>query len=208
METKEQGYISFITGNHDTPRLRRNLDEKAALLACCTIFTLPGVPFLYYGDEIGMRYIEGLKSKEGGFSRTGSRTPMQWSRGKNLGFSQADEEKIYLPVDSSKDAPTVEDQLREEQSMLHTVRRILKLRNENEELQADGPYETLYAEKNKYPFLYKRGSFIFAVNPSAKEERAPFAFAGQEIFSVGSCRFAQQSIIMEPQSFCVYKLKG
>lgn len=207
LETKDQGYISFITGNHDTPRLRRTLDKRAAELACCTIFTLPGVPFLYYGDEIGMRYIEGLQSKEGGFSRTGSRTPMQWSRGKNLGFSQADEKEIYLPVDSSEDAPTVEDQMCDEQSMLHTVRQVLKLRNEYEQLQADGPYETIYAEKNKYPFIYKRGSFIFAVNPSGKEQRAPFAFDGQVVFSVGNCRFAQQSMIMEPQSFCAYKLK-
>lgn len=154
-----------------------------------------------------MRYIEGLQSKEGGFSRTGSRTPMQWSRGKNLGFSQADEKEIYLPVDSSEDAPTVEDQMCDEQSMLHTVRQVLKLRNEYEQLQADGPYETIYAEKNKYPFIYKRGSFIFAVNPSGKEQRAPFAFDGQVVFSVGNCRFAQQSMIMEPQSFCAYKLK-
>ena len=182
LETKDQGYISFITGNHDTPRLRRNLDEKAALLACCTIFTLPGVPFLYYGDEIGMRYIEGLKSKEGGFSRTGSRTPMQWSRGKNLGFSQADEEKIYLPVDSSKDAPTVEDQLRDEQSMLHTVRRILKLRNENEELQADGPYETLYAEKNKYPFFTKGAVLYLQSIPPQKRNVRRLLLPGRRFF--------------------------
>lgn len=105
-----------------------------------------------------MRYIEGLQSKEGGFSRTGSRTPMQWSRGKNLGFSQADEKEIYLPVDSSEDAPTVEDQMCDEQSMLHTVRQVLKLRNEYEQLQADGPYETIYAEKINTP-LFTKGQF-------------------------------------------------
>ncbi len=38
---------------------------------------MPGVPFLYYGDEIGMRY-RALPGKEGGYVRTGSRTPMQW----------------------------------------------------------------------------------------------------------------------------------
>lgn len=38
---------------------------------------MPGAPFIYYGDEIGMRYLEGLTSVEGGYGRTGSRSPMQ-----------------------------------------------------------------------------------------------------------------------------------
>ena len=62
--------------------------------------TLPNVPLIYYGDEIGMRYIP-LKSRDGGYHRTGSRTPMQWNNGKNLGFSNTDGE-LYLPVDSEK----------------------------------------------------------------------------------------------------------
>ena len=77
-------------------------------LAYAFIFTMPGVPFLYYGDEIGMRYMEGLVSKEGGYDRTGSRTPMQWTRGTNCGFSDAPADRLYLPMDASPDAPTVE----------------------------------------------------------------------------------------------------
>ena len=48
---------------------------------------MPGAPFIYYGDEIGMRSLEGLGSKEGGIGRTGSRTPMQWEPGPQAGFS-------------------------------------------------------------------------------------------------------------------------
>lgn len=62
---------------------------------------LPGAPFIYYGDELGMRY-RPLPSKEGGYTRTGSRTPMQWDDGANLGFSQAAAEALYLPVDPPK----------------------------------------------------------------------------------------------------------
>lgn len=87
-ETKGKGYISLITGNHDTMRISRTLDDRQLRLAYAFLFTMPGVPFLYYGDEIGMRYLP-LKSKEGGYQRTGSRTPMQWGGGKNLGFSDA-----------------------------------------------------------------------------------------------------------------------
>lgn len=45
--------------------------------------TMPGAPFIYYGDEIGMRYVEGLVSKEGGYGRTGASSPMQWDSSKN-----------------------------------------------------------------------------------------------------------------------------
>lgn len=48
--------------------------------------TMPGIPFVYYGDEIGMEYIPDMPSKEGGFTRTGSRTPMQWKKGKSRIF--------------------------------------------------------------------------------------------------------------------------
>ena len=63
-----------------------NIKLSSTKLAYAFIFTLPGVPFLYYGDEIGMRYLD-VPTKEGGYFRTGSRTPMQWNDKKNHGFS-------------------------------------------------------------------------------------------------------------------------
>ena len=51
-------------------------------------------PFVYYGDEIAMRYLD-LDSVEGGYNRTGSRSPMQWDRGKNYGFSAAEADQLY-----------------------------------------------------------------------------------------------------------------
>lgn len=71
------------------PRMTHYFGMDAIKLAYAMIFTMPGVPFLYYGDEIGMKYQENLVSKEGGFSRTGSRTPMQWNSGKTSAFLQA-----------------------------------------------------------------------------------------------------------------------
>ena len=69
---------------------------------------MPGIPFIYYGNEIGMRQLYDLPHVEGAYKpRAGARTPMQWSAGKNLGFSTAESDKIYLPVDSAADAPTV-----------------------------------------------------------------------------------------------------
>lgn len=71
------GNFNFITCNHDTARVAPRLSQREIALAYCTLFAMPGVPFLYYGDEIGMRY-RALPGKEGGYVRTGSRTPMQW----------------------------------------------------------------------------------------------------------------------------------
>ena len=103
----ESGDSNLITCNHDTLRTAQRLTERERKLAYATLLMLPGAPFIYYGDELGMRY-RPLPSKEGGYTRTGSRTPMQWDDGANLGFSQAAAEALYLPVDPAEDAPTVE----------------------------------------------------------------------------------------------------
>lgn len=209
-KTKQQGYISFITGNHDTPRMSRDLSPLELKLAYAFIFTMPGVPFLYYGDEIGMRYLENLTSKEGGFDRTGSRTPMQWNPSEaNLGFSSAPADKLYLPVDSSPDAPTVNEQSKQEDSLLNTLRAVIRLRHENSSLRADGPFEVLYAKAGKAPFLYRRGDLLLAVNPSASKTQTPVPSEGEVIFSIGgSAGQSDRSLRMAPQSFTVIRRKG
>ncbi|MEE8886557.1 MAG: alpha-amylase family glycosyl hydrolase [Eubacteriales bacterium] len=161
-----RGYISMFTCNHDTPRPRKTLSVEELKLAYAFIFTMPGVPFLYYGDEIGMRY-QTLRSKEGGYARTGSRTPMQWTSGKNAGFSDAEEDQLYLPVDSSEDAPSVEKEDRDEASLLSSIRRIIALRHSEPDLQADGSFEVVSAKKGE-PFIYRRGSLLCAVNPDGE----------------------------------------
>lgn len=203
-DSKDYGYISLITGNHDTPRMRRTFDETELKLAYAFIFTMPGVPFLYYGDEIGMRYVDGLVSKEGGYDRTGSRTPMQWSRGANYGFSDAPADKLYIPVDPSADAPSVESQSRDPQSLLNTVTKVIHLRHANADLQADGAFAVLYAEKKAYPFAYRRGGLVIAVNPSNRPASAPVNTMGTVLFSLGTLPArSEHETSMAPQSFVI-----
>jgi maltose alpha-D-glucosyltransferase/alpha-amylase len=205
--SKKDGYISIITGNHDTARIRRYLDETELKLAYAFIFTMPGVPFLYYGDEIGMRYIENLVSKEAGYNRTGARTPMQWSKSENAGFSEASCEKIYLPVDDNPDAPNVENQINEKDSLLNIVKDVVKLRHDNESLQADGCFDLLYAESGKYPLVYRRGDFVIAVNPSNNIVSAPVAANGSVVYSIGGeADISDINIKMAPQSFVTIKI--
>jgi maltose alpha-D-glucosyltransferase/alpha-amylase len=183
-QTRHDGFISIITGNHDTVRLRFNHTPEELKLAFAVIFTLPGVPFLYYGDEIAMRYLD-IPSKEGGYFRTGARTPMQWGRGKNLGFSAADPSALYLPVDGAADAPTVESEEKDPASLLNTLRAILRFRQSRDELHADPNLEVLYAEKRRLPFVYQRGKLVMAVNPSGQKQSAPVkAGDGRRLFAV------------------------
>jgi maltose alpha-D-glucosyltransferase/alpha-amylase len=208
---KHAGCISLVTGNHDVVRLGGSMDAKELALAYAFIFTMPGVPFLYYGDEIGMRYLN-LPTKEGGYFRTGSRTPMQWNRlgpaGKNLGFSTADADKLYLPVDSAPDAPTVEDQENDPLSLLNTVRELLKLRHAEPDLRSKPNLEILYAETGKLPFVYKRGSLVMAVNPSGNtvSEAVPLVPAAQKVYAIGKCSFDKGLCEMEGQSFGIWRI--
>lgn len=204
--TKGKGYISFITCNHDTPRMTRMFSELEAKIAYSFIFMMPGVPFLYYGDEIGMSYMEGLTSKEGGFSRTGTRTPMQWDNTKNHGFSTADESELYLPVDNGENAVTVEAAEKDPDSILNTLRKVIAIRHENPDLQSDGDFEVIYAVKEKYPFIFKRGSFIIAVNPTDKQQSAPFAFDGKAVFEIGNHEKNGSYLVMQPQTIVLMKI--
>lgn len=205
--TKEKGYISFITCNHDTPRMTRMFTPLEAKIAYSFIFLMPGVPFLYYGDEIGMKYMEGLKSKEGGYHRTGTRTPMQWDNGVNHGFSSAPSDMLYLPVDTAPDAVTVEDQLKDENSILNTLKKVIAIRHENEDLHSDGDFEVVYAEKNAYPFIFKRGKFLIAVNPTGEKQTAPCKLEGKAIFEIGKACIESEKINMQPQTLTLIKIK-
>jgi maltose alpha-D-glucosyltransferase/alpha-amylase len=204
-ETKHSGYISLITGNHDTPRLRANLSPEELALAYAFLFTMPGVPFLYYGDEIGMRYLK-LPTKEGGYTRTGSRTPMQWTGGKNRGFSEAPADRLYLPVDPAPDAPTVEGQEKEAGSLLNRVKDLLRLRRGEPELQAGPNLEILHAQKGELPFIYRRGSFILALNPGGRAVRIPFKLTGRRVYAIGNCGLEQGECRMEGQSFGIWRI--
>ena len=206
--TKDTGYISFMTNNHDMPRATYYMDKETIKLSHAMIFTMPGVPFLYYGDELGMRYQGELVSKEGGFSRTGSRTPMQWDSSKNMGFSTADADKLYLPVDSQEDAPTVENQKDKEDSIYKVVTDIIKLRHEIPQLGNGSDFEVVYAEKEKYPFVYRRGDYVIFVNPSGNDETIPFAEEIKEtVYTIGKVEFTGTKATVCASSFAIVRTK-
>ncbi len=140
-ETKENGYIAMVSSNHDMPRINDNRNALDLELIFAFIMTMPGTPFIYYGDEIGMRNIKGLVSVEGGYTRTQARTPMQWDTTANAGFSTAPASKLYLPIDPDEARPNVQSMLADDNSLLNRFKNILKIRKAHESLQADGDFE-------------------------------------------------------------------
>jgi len=178
-KTCGRGYILLPLGNHDLSRLniRRSNQELEAIFAFS--IAMPGVPFIYYGNEIGMRQLYGNPHVEGAYKpRAGARTPMQWTSGKNLGFSTAPAQRLYLPVDSAPDAPTVESQDRDPNSLLNRVRHLIGLKKSEPALAAYAEFVPVYAKPNTYPFIFARAAgddIILALfNPADRDASAGF----------------------------------
>ena len=120
------------------PLLDNGRDEMELMTA--VLFSLPGSPILYYGDEIGMGDNVYLGDRDS------VRTPMQWTGDRNGGFSQADFAQLYLPPLMDPvygfQAVNVEAQLRTPTSLLRWMQRIIALRKEHP-VFGMGTYEPL-----------------------------------------------------------------
>jgi glycosidase len=178
--TRAKGYISLPIGNHDLARMnnQRTTDELEMIMAFG--LSMPGVPFLYYGNEIGMRQLGELPYVEGAYKpRSGARTPMQWTSGKNLGFSSAEADKLYLPVDAAADAPNVAAQEKDPGSLLNRARRLIQLKRVEPAFAAHAEFVPLYAKSHTYPFVYARvngADVVLAIfNPSEQAATAELA---------------------------------
>ncbi len=172
-KSERKGLICIPSGNHDMDRLAKWIHGDKRKIAFAFLLSMPGAPFIYYGDEIGMNYVEGLTSVEGGYNRTGSRSPMQWDTSTNAGFSTASPDKLYIRQDDAPDRPNAEAQMQDENSLRSEIKRLIAIRQQHTALQSKGEIEFVYVEKNAYPFAYLRKSndeqILVILNPSDKE---------------------------------------
>jgi len=137
MVTDEERDYMYRVYAHDTQArlnlgIRRRLapllnnDRKKIELMNGLLFSLPGTPVIYYGDEIGM----GDNFYLG--DRNGVRTPMQWSADRNAGFSRTNPQRLYLPVNIDPEyqyeAVNVETQQNNPDSLLWWMKRLIALR--------------------------------------------------------------------------------
>ncbi|HEY5055815.1 MAG TPA: alpha-glucosidase C-terminal domain-containing protein, partial [Acidobacteriaceae bacterium] len=137
MVTSDERDYMYLAYSAD-PRMRINVGIRRRLaplldnnrrrieLLNSLLFSFPGTPILYYGDEIGM----GDNIYLG--DRNGVRTPMQWTPDRNAGFSRAVPARLYAPVIMDPiwgyEAINVEAQLTDQSSLLHWNRNMIALR--------------------------------------------------------------------------------
>ena len=179
----------YCFGNHDQWRMvtRYGKSDKARLVALLQL-TLPGLPTVYYGDELGIpntpishdeiRDLSAFSSGDDSVSRDPERTPMQWYKGQFAGFSEV---KPWLPLGQNVTHYNVESQLHEADSFLSLYRRLLRLRA-HYNLLRNGSYET-FGDDDKHVFVYSRrlgDEHVFvALNFSGKKQTVELPHKGR-----------------------------
>src|SRR4051812_36440189 len=153
---EERDYMYRVYANDVRARINLGIRRRLAPLLGCDrkkiellnllLFSLPGTPVLYYGDEIGM----GDNTFLG--DRNGVRTPMQWNSDKNAGFSRANPHALYLPViqdpEYHYETVNVEAQQGNPNSLLWWTKRVLALRKRWKAF-GKGTLEFLHPENRK-----------------------------------------------------------
>ena len=177
---EERDYMWRVYANDPTARINLGIRRRLAPLLANSrrkmellnilLFSMPGTPVIYYGDEIGM----GDNFYLG--DRNGCRTPMQWSPDRNAGFSKANPQQLYLPItidpEYHYEAINVENQQKNLSSLLWWMRRVIAMR------------------KNFKAF--SRGSIEFLLPENAKVLAFLRQFEGETILVVVNLsRFAQ-----------------
>jgi maltose alpha-D-glucosyltransferase/alpha-amylase len=172
------------------------------------MYTTPNVPFLYYGDEIGMKFIDNLTSVEGGYQRTGSRSPMQWDKSKNAGFSKAD--KLYIPLDKNYKRICVEEEINDPDSLLLFIKTLLEIKRNHVALDNDASFD-LIDNKTYSPLIYLRKKdeeeLLIAINPASEESLVsyPSEMNGNVILSIGNINIDEEkkTIHLAPYSLII-----
>jgi len=181
----EQGWPCNVLSNHDLFRSidrfpwRRHKDEKAKV-AAALLLTIKGTPFIYYGEEIGMRNTkipyrdiqDPLGKRFWPFfkGRDKARTPMQWSPGKYGGFTSG---KPWLPVNNDILERNVENHDKDQASIFNVYRSLLKIRKTHLALQQGRWVPLIAGQKGilAYARIHNEERLVVILNFTAWKKR-------------------------------------
>lgn len=161
----EPEYIPiYCLGNHDRSRLATRFGTENARSAAMLLLTLPGMPTMYYGDELGMTdakitpeqvqdpYEKNVPGKGNG--RDPERTPMQWDASKNAGFTTG---QPWLPINPNHATINVKDESKDKTSLLNLYRSLLHMRTNSHALK-HGVYVPVATPAGTFGFKRVTGS--------------------------------------------------
>ena len=170
---KHNKHLALISGNHDTDRIANSLDLNKLKMYYLFMYSMPGTPFLYYGDEIEMK-TSNLPSKDGGYQRTGTRTPMIWDNvSPNHGFSTTKGE-TYLPFYDENKISVVEAKNNND-SLYNFIKQMIEIRKNNEDLTGN----SLEISNDGRLIIIERGSLKLYLNCTDND----YKFKGEAIIS-------------------------
>jgi alpha-glucosidase len=166
------GHLTWVQSTHDRPRpvsrFGRGPRGRARALAFATLlFGLPGTPFLYQGEELGLddgevppgERQDPVAVRHGHDGRDGCRTPMPWAPDAGLGFTSA--ARAWLPFGARSPEDTLAVQRDDPEAPVHRYRRLAAVRRERRDLH-DAPFRWLVEDG---PVVaYERGEVIVAAN--------------------------------------------
>jgi maltose alpha-D-glucosyltransferase/alpha-amylase len=202
---EERDYMYRVYANDPLARINLGIRRRLAPLLANSrrkiellnilLFSMPGTPVIYYGDEIGM----GDNFYLG--DRNGVRTPMQWSPDRNAGFSKANPQQLYLPItidpEYHYEAINVENQQKNLSSLLWWTRRVIAMRK-NFKAFSRGSLEFLFPENAKVLAFLREDegeTILVVVNLSRFSQVAEIdlsRFAGASLMEVFSQNYFPQ----------------
>jgi len=220
----KSAWPAYTFSNHDIMRAishygRKGQEVQRARLLAMLLLTLRGTPFIYYGEEIGMKEAKlkrseikdpvGLKWYPLYQGRDGCRTPMQWTAGRNAGFTEAEP---WLPVGPEVDQRNVATQDQDPASLLNFYRLMLNLRRSNSALQL-GTYASVVEGVPADCYFFKREldgkCFLVALNFSNGRRETDFRRLANNAVLILSTNPARQTgssidkMTLDPHESCI-----
>jgi alpha-glucosidase len=175
---------TYVLSSHDAPRHRTRFDDARygdarARLAALMLLTLRGTPFLYYGEEIGMRdavipeerVCDPVGKRFPGLGRDPERTPMQWSDEAGAGFSAGEP---WLPLADDFGTVNVRRQRDDPRSLLSFYRRVIWYRKRSNALLR-GTYRTINSPADTFVYLREHANQRLLVALNFAEEARQIA---------------------------------
>ena len=190
---------TYVLSSHDAPRHRTRFDDARdgdarARLAALMLLTLRGTPFLYYGEEIGMRdgvipadrVCDPVGKRFPGLGRDPARTPMQWNGVPGAGFTTAEP---WLPVAGGLMEVNVDRQRNDPSSLLSFYRRLIWYRKQSPAL-LHGTYRPIESPRDTFAYLREHGRqrLLVALNFSAGDRRLELPAPGHARIELGTNR--------------------